>query len=119
MKKIIAMLLGLSLLILAAGCTTPAQKVRQLRLGMMSEEVLERIGEPYTIRAAKIYENEEQEEVWVYNRPWWMVLSMSPESMWVHFADGKVVQWGKPGDFAGKSGDDVPVAPYVPQKSAK
>lgn len=119
MKKTAMLMCGIIVAGIIAGCTTPAQKVRQLKLGMMSEEVIERIGEPYTIRAAKIYENEQQEEVWVYNRPWWMVLSMSPESVWVHFEDGKVVQWGKPGDFAGKSGDDVPVAPYQPQKTAK
>ena len=59
--RLIAMLLGVVLL---AGCTTPAKKIKNIELGMAPGEVLERMGEPYTIRAAHVYEDGKVTEIW-------------------------------------------------------
>lgn len=96
-----------------AGCATPAKHIKDVRLGMTPDEVRDVMGEPYTIRASKLYESGEWTEVWEYLPP---ALTFNPKTFWIHFENGKVVQWGEPGDFTGKSGGDVPVSEYSEQK---
>ena len=90
--------------------------VSKLKLGMTPDEVLKQIGKPYTIRAAKVYEDNEWTEVWEYLAP---ALTWNPKNYWVFFENGKVVQWGEPGDFSGQSGASVPVGEYSNQKRAR
>ena len=81
---------------LSTGCTSTSTKMVSLKLGMTPEEVLNTVGEPFSVRAAKQYE-ESTTEVWEYlPRPF----TLNPRSYWVYFEKGKVVQWGEPGDFA-------------------
>jgi hypothetical protein len=44
-----------------------------------------------------------------------------PKTYWVFFENGKVVQWGEPGDFSGQqiSGTAVPVGDYSKQKTIR
>lgn len=95
------------------GCATPAKKIKKVKLGMTPDDVRKVMGDPYTIRAAKIYEDGEWAEVWEYLPP---PLTLNPKTFWIYFENGKVVQWGEPGDFAGKSGPNVPVTEYSEQK---
>ncbi len=111
MKWFICMAM-LSVLVVA-GCANPSGKTAALKLGMNPEAVVGEMGEPSSIRAAKLYSNDEWTEVWQYDSP---VLSIDPQTVWVYFENGKVVQWGKPGDFAGTSGDEVPVEEYIGEK---
>ena len=98
---------------LLAGCATPRFQMDKLKLGMKPDEVIQQVGKPYTIRAAKVYEDKRTVEVWEYLP---RMFTLYPKAYWIYFENGEVVQWGEPGDFAGRSGMDVPVNEYSPQK---
>lgn len=103
--------LGLTLI----GCANPGEKVKDLRLGMTPDEVRDVMDDPNTIRAAKVYEDGRTTQVWEYLSGF----SLRPKDYWVYFENDKLVQWGEPGDFAGKSGQNVPVEEYKAVKQAK
>jgi hypothetical protein len=102
-------------LLAATGCSSLSESVAELKLGMTPDQVLQKLGKPFTVRAAKVYENKETTEVWEYIPP---VFTMYPKTYWVFFENGQVVQWGEPGDFSGLStaGTAVPVGDYSKQK---
>ena len=116
MMKYLIMTAAVVSLLFAAGCNTPARKVKKLDLGMTPPEVKELIGDPYTIRAAKVYEDGHTTQIWEYQP---MIFTINPKIFWVYFENDKVVQWGEPGDFAGKGGKNVPVEEYKAFKSAR
>ena len=90
-------LIGITaVLAVAVGCATPAKKVKNLRLGMTPDEVREELGKPTTIRAAKVYQDEQWTEVWEYLPP---LISLNPKSFWIIFENDRLVQWSEPGDF--------------------
>lgn len=110
MKKISAVLIVFVIGILVAGCAAPAKRVKLLKLGMSPDEVREQMGDPYTVRAAKIYENGEWTQIWEYQAP---PFAVNPKDFWMYFENGKLVQWGEPGDF---TGDSEVVQEYSEQK---
>lgn len=79
------------------GCSTPAKKVKDLSLGMTPEDVLDAIDKPYTVRAAKVYEDGQSTEVWEYRSRF----GFDVTDYWLYFENGRLVQWGQPGDFTG------------------
>jgi hypothetical protein len=81
---------------LGAGCTHPARKLDQINLGMAPKDVRQAMGKPYSVRAAKVFENEETTMVWEY---WPPFLSLNDQKIHVVFENDKVVQWGMPGDY--------------------
>lgn len=99
MKVGIAILLTGMFAVGLAGCGTPSSRIKNLRLGMTPEEVLDVVGKPTTIRAAKVYENGETQMVWEYLSGF----SLRPKDYWVYFENDRVVQWGEPGDFSGRA----------------
>ena len=107
-----AILAGLMLALGLSACASWNVDVEKLQLGMEPEAVREAIGKPFTIRAAKVYEGDEWSEVWDYLPPWF---TWTPKTYWVYFENGKVVQWGEPGDFTGSS--VTAVREYNPNKS--
>lgn len=109
--KLCCLLLALAVV----GCATPYRKTPKLRLGMTPEEVHDVMGKPTTIRASKVYEDGQTTEVWEYLSG----ISLNPKNYWVHYENGKVVQWGEPGDFTGKSGLNVPVYEYKAVKEVR
>lgn len=100
--------------VMVAGCKLPARHVKDLRLGMTPDEVLDVMGKPYTIRAAKVFEDGQTQECWEYLSR----LALVPKDYWIYFENGKMVQWGEPGDFAGRTGV-VPVEEYKAVKDAR
>ena len=81
------------------------------------------MGPPYTIRASKKYENGETSAVWEYIAPVFSAAAFSDKydkTYWVIFENGKVVQWGEPGDFSGSEksseGDNVLIKDYFNKK---
>lgn len=96
--KIISLLLAVLCVVYVAGCAHPAQKVKGIELGMTPGEVLERMGEPYTIRAAQISEGGKVTEIWEYISP---TFSFNPRTFLIFFQDGKLVQWGLEDDITG------------------
>ena len=114
MKHVLA-LLAVLVMVVNVGCSTPSKKIKDVRLGMTPEEVRDVMGDPSTIRAAKVFLDGQSTEVWEYTTPFFEI---NPRTFWVYFENKKVVQWGLPGDFAGKSGANVPVDEYKAFKKA-
>lgn len=124
-----AVLLLIPAVALLAGCSTPHSRVSDLRLGMTPDEVLDTMGKPFTVRAAKLYENEEWQEVWEYVPPVFSVAGFADrydKEYWLYFENGKLVQYGEPFDFSGETtvnfrdGDSQStIIDYVPEKSTK
>jgi outer membrane protein assembly factor BamE (lipoprotein component of BamABCDE complex) len=99
-----------SVLILSAaaitGCSTPSQRVAGLRLGMTPDEVMDTMGRPYAIRAAKLFDEGNFQEVWEYIPSVFSVALFADrydKDYWIYFNDGRLVQWGEPADFTGTS----------------
>lgn len=109
-SRILACVLMVSLL---GACASWNIDISRLQLGMEPEAVREAIGKPFAIRAAKVYDNEEWTEVWEYLPP---TFTWEPKTYWVYFENGKVVQWGEPGDF---TGSPTTVREYNPTKSGR
>ncbi|HNR93608.1 MAG TPA: hypothetical protein PKM67_01315 [Kiritimatiellia bacterium] len=117
MKKLAVLLTVVAAGVLLAGCATnPSKTINGIELGMTPKKVLDKMGEPTVKRAAKVYENGQWTQVWEYTSP---LLSMNPKTFWLYFENDKLVQWGQPGDFSGKSGANVPVTEYSDQKMIK
>lgn len=108
-------------LIVGLGCATPpSRRVSDLRLGMTPEEVLDRMGRPYAIRTAKLYRDGTFQEVWEYIPSIFSVALFADrydKTFWVYFDNGRLVQWGEPGDFTGSPARAVPE--YVPDRRGR
>ena len=113
-RSIKGILGGLALALVLSACASWNVNVSKLQLGMEPEAVQEAIGKPFTIRASKVYEGEEWSEIWEYLPP---VFTWTPKTYWVYFQNGKVVQWGEPGDFSGSPASAV--REYNPTKSSR
>ena len=98
-----------------SACSTPAKKVKHIRLGMTPDEVRKQMGEPYTVRAAKVFADGQTTEVWEYLSGF----TLLPKDYWICFENGKVVQWGEPGDFTGKTASNASVEPYRPTREER
>ena len=114
MRTASGILAGLALALVLSACANWNVDVSRLQLGMEPEAVREAIGKPFTVRAAKVYEGEEFAEVWEYLPP---SFTWTPKTYWVYFENGKVVQWGEPGDFSGSPAGAV--REYNANKSAR
>lgn len=108
------------LAVLLVGCTTPSTKIVGMSLGMSHDEVQEVMGPPFAVRAAKMYEGGAAAEVWEYVPPVFSRAAFSDKydkTYWVFFENGKVVQWGEPGDFSGsETAGNVPIKDYTDKK---
>lgn len=113
MRKASGILVGMLLVCFLSACASWNVNVSRLQLGMEPEAVREAIGDPFAIRAAKVYASDEWTEVWEYLPPWF---TWSPKTYWVYFENGRVVQWGEPGDF---TGSPATVREYNPSKSGR
>ena len=111
--------------IVCSGCKTiPSAHIGELALGMEPAQVKDIMGPPFTVRASKQYENGESMEVWEYIAPYFSLAAWDDKydkTYWIVFENGKVVQWGEPGDFSGLStaGTAVPVGDYTRQKTIR
>jgi len=87
-----------------SACSTPSQRIAGLRLGMSSDEVMDTMGRPYAIRAAKLFDEGNFQEVWEYIPSVFSVALFADrydKDYWIYFNDGRLVQWGEPADFTG------------------
>ena len=111
----VAVLAGLLMVGFTGGCATPARHIADMHLGMTVDEVRKTMGRPFAIRAAKKYDNGDTVEVWEYITT---RVSLFPKNYWVYFSNGKVVQWGEPGDFSGTTTLQgiVPVTEFMESK---
>lgn len=104
----------LGIVCFSLGCSTPAARMKKVQLGMTPDQVRKEVGSPYTVRAAKVYDDGRTMEVWEYIAH----LAVYPKDYWVMFENGKVVQWGEPGDFGDQTVEDPPVAEYIPTRAS-
>lgn len=104
----------LGLVLVSLGCSTPASRVKNLQLGMTPDQVRKEVGTPFTVRAAKVYDDGRTTEVWEYIAR----VAIYPKDYWVMFENGKVVQWGEPGDFSSTTVKNPPVNEYNPTRKA-
>lgn len=119
MKKMVVAMLLLGTALLWTGCSTPSHRIGDLRLGMTPDEVLEEMGTPYAVRAAKFYRDGTFQEVWEYIPSIFSVALFADrydKIYWVYFDDGRLVQWGEPGDY---TGDEDMVLEYVPERTTR
>lgn len=111
MKRVFWGILSVMCIVVLVGCSAPpAKRVVNLRLGMSPDEVYERMGAPYTVRAAKLFADGTFQEVWEYIPSIFSVALFADrydKRYWVYFDDGRLVQWGEPGDMSGSSTVDV------------
>lgn len=105
----------LGIVCVSVGCAVPASKMKNLQLGMTPDQVRKEAGAPYTVRAAKVYDDGRTVEVWEYIAK----LAIYPKDYWVMFENGKVVQWGEPGDFSDSQIKDPPVGEYSPTRKQR
>lgn len=123
MKRIAAVVILLGVGVLLAGCATPSRHISDLRLGMTPDEVRDAMGDPFAIRAAKVYENEETSEIWEYIPPVFSIAGFADrydKEYRLVFENGRLVQWGEPGDLSYDSSlsrdQEFPVQEYSPRK---
>jgi len=85
---------------LFTGCRTgfvhPMKKTDRIQLGMSPQEVTDEMGRPFSVRSAKVFDNEETTMVWEY---WPPFLAGNQSKVHIIFENGQVVQWGLPGDY--------------------
>lgn len=113
--KVFSLTVAVAVTVALSGCGTPAPKIKKLRLGMTPDEVEDDVGKPTTVRASKVYEDGQTQQVWEYLSG----ISLRPKDYWVFFENDRVVQWGEPGDFTGKGGKAVPVEEYKAIKQTR
>jgi len=104
--------LTLFIAIFMAGCTFMHQdfanygknyekiKLHLLTIGDEKQQVVSKIGEPVNVIGSKKFENGTV-EVWSYEK--WharMGYDQKEEEYWLYFLNGKLEQWGRPGDWS-------------------
>lgn len=124
MKRILLAGMVLAPLLLMTACYTPSNNISGMRLGMTPDEVVDEMGDPYAIRASKLYRDGGFQEVWEYIPSVFSVALFADrydKSYWIIFDGGKVVQWGEPGDLTGSPTAPEPpaITEYVPERRAR
>lgn len=110
------LLMCAGVVVLTVACSTPSKKISGMQLGMTPVEVKEVMGEPNVVRASKVFDDGQADSVWEYSPRFF---EFNPKAFWITFRNDRVVQWGEPGDWAGKSGKTVPTEEYKPSQSAR
>ncbi len=119
MNKLYLVTACVLLMTLTQGCSTPSQRIGGLRLGMTPDEVLDEMGRPYAVRSAKLFRDGSFQEVWEYIPSIFSVALFADrydKIYWVYFDDGRLVQWGEPGDFTGE--EDM-VLEHIPDRRTR
>lgn len=112
MRNLLICLLPIVLLTLLTGCRHPMTHLRNINLGMTPADVEAEMGKPYAVRSAKLMEGEETTMVWEYWPPYF---SNNTSKVHVIFENGRVVQWGVPGDYG--TGSEKNVKEYNDKKA--
>lgn len=82
------------------GCGTSTNTLYKLNLDMTKAEVVNTMGEPDAARGSMRNKFGQVVDVWEYKlttKPLWGPWESS--YYWLYFFDGKLVQWGKAGDW--------------------
>ncbi len=98
MKSLLVVALSAFLL----SCVVGIKKMNNLSLGMTKEQVKANVGDSYLIRGAVVNNFNQSVEVWEYDVRKRHSVTKA-ERYWLYMVDGKLVQWGKAGDWATES----------------
>lgn len=98
-KKMFLLLVGLCLI--AACQFKPFHTIRldKLQLDMTKEQVSQELGSPYNVIGSKRFPGGIV-EVWEYRKYSWIDQRQLEEEYWLYFFNGKLDQWGRPGDWS-------------------
>jgi hypothetical protein len=81
----------LSVLLLAAGCSTPlGKRLNRLELGMSQAQVKKILGDDYVVKASRVDAKGSTLHLWEYRD------QKTEESYSIYFKDGVLAQWGTP-----------------------
>ena len=94
----------LLLVILLAGCATPAKHMTRISLGMSKEQVIQNLGNPTVARGAIRNKFDQTVEVWEYRlRIGDHFIGPGIKNYWLYFMEDKLVRWGEAGDWERES----------------
>jgi hypothetical protein len=86
-----------------SGCGTTSKVLSRVSLDMTKPDVTDKIGEPDAVRGSIRNKYGQVVEVWEYRLYQYSgaIEGLSPyyDLYWLYFVDGKLVQWGKAGDW--------------------
>lgn len=81
----------LSLLLMAAGCSTPmAKRLNRLELGMTQAQVKKILGDDYVVKASRTDAKGSTLHLWEFRD------KKTEENYCIYFKDGLLAQWGTP-----------------------
>ncbi len=80
-------------------CVVGIKKMNNLSLGMTKEQVKANVGDSYLIRGAVVNNYNQSVEVWEYDVRKRHSVTKG-ERYWLYMVDGKLMQWGKAGDWS-------------------
>ncbi len=106
----------LLLVILLAGCATPAKHMPRISLGMSKEQVVQKLGDPTVARGAIRNKFDQPVEVWEYHLALpedagakvafttatfeiGAFVHRDIKNYWLYFVEDKLVRWGEAGDW--------------------
>ena len=99
-RSIFRNVLFLLLPLLFVGCVTSTNTLYKLNLDMTKQEVVKTMGEPDAARGSMRNKFGGVVEVWEYKLTTTPTFGAWESSYyWLYFYDGKLVQWGKAGDW--------------------
>lgn len=85
------------------GCARRATSLQHISLGMSEGEVIQKMEEPTSVRGSIKNKYGQTIKVWEYRLYRYSGaiegLSRDYDLYWLYFVDGKLVQWGKAGDW--------------------
>ena len=96
MKRNTLLMTGLVSFLLS--CAVGIKKMNNLSLGMSKEQVKANVGDSYIIRGAIVNKYNQSVEVWEYDVRKRHSIT-NAERYWLYMVDGKLVQWGRAGDW--------------------
>lgn len=101
MKRILLILLTLTLTISCGSKKSMALHPERLNLGMSKQEVITAMGDhiPMKIIGSKMYKNGSIEVGQYYDKKLMYGQGVVEEIYYLYFYDGKLVQWGRPQDW--------------------
>jgi len=73
--------------------------LHSISVGMSEDDIIENLGKPYNVIGSRKYK-EGNIEVWEYRRyELGTAFDQLLEKYWLYFWNGKLEQWGRPGDW--------------------
>ena len=100
MKKVIFLIIAASVSLTSCTRYTSIKSLDNISLFMSKETVLEKMNNKGTARGAIVNKYGQTIEVREHTTRDWFSPYFDEKTYWLYFCDGKLVQWGRAGDWA-------------------